>query len=271
MSKVLIVDSVSKKYQVQKNRPVTLKESIIRRLKGKHEAATVIWALRDVSFSVEKGQVVGIIGHNGAGKSTLLRLLCGLGRPTSGRIKTAGKISGILGLGSWFHPEMTGRETIITGGILNGFTESKIRSQVDQIIEFAELEEFIDIPVRNYSAGMFMRLAFSIEMNLDPEILVLDEILVVGDASFQEKCMERIKLFQNSGRTLIITSHEIGKIKEMSDEILIFEEGRLVKRGTPENASLYYEDLMRMRSERREAMQHEKDDGPNLVVYQGGK
>lgn len=257
MSIVLEADSISKKYNLRLNRSVTLKESVIRLLKGHLEPAITFWALRDVSFSVEQGQSLGIIGQNGAGKSTLLRLLCGLGRPTSGRIHTTGKISGLLELGAGFHPDMTGRENIVTGSFLTGLTNSNISSKVDEIIDFAELEDFIDIPVRNYSSGMYMRLAFAIEMNLDPDILVIDEILAVGDARFTEKCIDKINSFQKAGKTLIIASHVDDQIKKLCDETLVLEEGRLVMKGDPENAISCYGDLMRQRSEKRARLHQE--------------
>jgi lipopolysaccharide transport system ATP-binding protein len=269
MSTVLEIDSLSKKYYVQRNRPYTLKESIIRRLKGLHEPASIIWALRDVSFSVEKGISLGIVGHNGAGKSTLLRLLCGLGRPTNGHIKRIGQVSGLLELGNGFHPDMTGRENIMTGGLLNRLTIDKVRSHEEEIISFAELEEFIDQPVRTYSTGMYLRLAFSLAMHFEPDVLIIDEVLAVGDTSFQKKCFEKLSSFRDEGKTLIITSHDINQIQRLCDEVLVLEEGKLVTQGEPSLAIPLYNDLMRQRSERRAAHLYGENEKPNLMTEKG--
>jgi ABC-type polysaccharide/polyol phosphate transport system ATPase subunit len=269
MSTVLEIKSLSKKYYVQRSRPFTLKESIIRRLKGLHEQASTIWALRDVSFSVEKGESLGIIGHNGAGKSTLLRLLCGLGRPTNGHIKRIGQVSGLLELGNGFHQDMTGRENIMTGGLLNRLTVEKVKRCEEEIISFAELEEFIDQPVRTYSTGMFLRLAFSIAMHFEPDVLIIDEVLAVGDTSFQKKCFEKLSSFRNEGKTLIITSHDLNQIQKLCDEILVLEEGKLVTQGEPSLAIPLYNDLMRKRSDRRSAQLYADDEKPSLTTEKG--
>lgn len=200
MSAVLTVESVSKRYRIQRNRPITIKESIIRRLTGRYDRSNVFWALRDVNFSIEHGQTFGIIGHNGAGKSTLLRLLCGLGRPTSGRIRCGGMVNGLLELGSGFQPDMTGRENLVTGGILSGLTKRQVREKQDEIIAFAELEDFIDQPVRTYSNGMYLRLAFAAAIHFDPDVLVVDEVLAVGDSRFQQKCFEWLAPFGRPAR-----------------------------------------------------------------------
>lgn len=271
MSKVLVLESVSKKFQIQHNRPATLKESIIRRLKGNYERISTIWAIRDISFSVEQGQALGVIGHNGAGKSTLLRLVCGLGRPTTGRIHRIGQVSGLLELGSGFHPEMTGRENIMTGCLLNGLTPSEIREREDEIISFAELEEFIDIPVRNYSTGMYMRLAFSIAMNLNPDIFVIDEVLAVGDYRFQQKCINKLKSFRKDCKTLIITSHDTDQLKKICDEVLVLEEGRLAVKGNPDNAIGCYYDLMRQRTAKRAALLSGESIELSLENYNGNR
>jgi lipopolysaccharide transport system ATP-binding protein len=160
MTTALTVDSVSKSFRLKRSRPTSLKESMIEYVTGRRQGDEILWALRDVTFTVEQGRALGIIGHNGAGKSTLLRLLCGLGRPTSGCIKHAGYVSGLLELGSGLHLDMTGRENIMTAGILNGLTKRQVRAQSDEIIAFSELEEFINQPVRTYSNGMYLRLAF---------------------------------------------------------------------------------------------------------------
>ena len=165
------IENVSKRFWVQRNRPMTLRDSVQRWLHRKHSSASSLWALRDISFSVEQGQVLGVIGHNGAGKSTLLRLLCGLGRPTSGRIFHDGPVSGILELGGGFHADLTGRQNIVTVGILNGLTNAEIKARAQAIIAFAEMEEFIDQPVRTYSSGMYLRLAFAAATEFDPAIL----------------------------------------------------------------------------------------------------
>ncbi|MCF6158757.1 MAG: ABC transporter ATP-binding protein [wastewater metagenome] len=253
MPPILIVESVSKQFQIQHNRPVTLKESIIRRLTGRYDKSSTFFALRDVSFSVEKGRTLGIIGHNGAGKSTLLRLLCGLGRPTKGRIKRLGQINGLLELGSGFHLDMTGRENLITGGILSGLMKRQVKEQEQKIIEFAELEEFIDQPVRTYSSGMFLRLAFATAVHFDPDVLIIDEVLAVGDSRFQKKCLDRLASFHTDGKTLILTSHDPDQIKSLCDEVLVLEEGRKVMQGDTESAMNCYNDLMRQRTEKRSA------------------
>jgi lipopolysaccharide transport system ATP-binding protein len=270
MSKVVEIESVSKKFEIQRNRPFTLKESIIRRLKGVHDPIKTIWALRDVSFSVEKGKSLGIIGHNGAGKSTLLRLICGLGRPTSGRILRIGQVSGLLELGSGFHPDMTGRENIVTGGLLNGLTIEQVKAYEDDIIAFAELEDFIDQPVRTYSKGMYLRLAFSTAMQFDPELLVIDEVLTVGDTSFKAKCYNRLAQFRSKGKTMIIVSHSMEEIEKLCDEVIVLEEGCFVMKDAPSAAINNYYDLMHRRTERRAAELYGSQPYKSLRVLEQG-
>jgi lipopolysaccharide transport system ATP-binding protein len=254
MPEVLIVESVSKRFEIHRNRPTTLKEAIVRGLAGRNDkSATTFWALRDVSFSVGQGGTFGIIGHNGAGKSTLLRLVCGLGRPTTGKIRRVGRLGSLLELGSGFNLEMSGRENMITGGILSGLTRRQVTAMQDEIISFAEMEEFIDQPVRTYSTGMYLRLAFATAIHFDPDFLVIDEVLAVGDSRFQQKCRERLNAFRAAGKTMILVSHDIQQVRSMCDEVLVLEQGRLVMREEPESAINCYLDLMRQRTERRAA------------------
>lgn len=254
MTEMLIAENVSKCFRVGRNRYPTIKEALIHRLKGEKPVLSEVWALRNVGFSVNKGQSLGIIGHNGAGKSTLLRLLCGLGRPSSGAIHRTGSVGSLLELGSGFDPELSGRENLMTSGILSGLRKRQVQALQDDIIAFAELEEFIDQPVRTYSSGMYVRLAFSSAIQMDYDILVIDEILAVGDSRFQKKCIEQLTTFRKSGKTLILTSHDLDQIKHLCDEVLVLEDGRLAMQGDPENAIQCYHDLMRKRTERRASM-----------------
>ena len=268
---VLEVESVSKKFKVSRNRPLTLKESVIRRLKGNQDSDSVIWALRDVSFSVKEGEAVGIIGHNGAGKTTLLRLLCGLGRPTSGQIRILGQISGLLELGGCFHLDMTGRENIMTSGVLNGLTKKEVRAREQEIITFAELEDFIDQPVRTYSSGMYLRLAFSSAIFCDPDVLIIDEVLAVGDVSFQQKCVKKLSSFRKNGKTLILTSHDTDQIQKTCDVVIVLDEGNLVMQDEPHNAIQYYYKLMNQRNQSRAALIYGEDQLPNLETESGAR
>jgi lipopolysaccharide transport system ATP-binding protein len=240
-------------------------------MSGRYQKSRTLWALRDVSFYMEKGDVLGIIGHNGAGKSTLLRLLSGLGQPTSGRIHRSGIVSALLELGTGFHPDLTGRENILTAGLLNGLTTRQVRSGEEEIIAFAELEDFIDQPVRTYSSGMYLRLAFAVATHFDPEILILDEILAVGDARFQQKCLERLLAFRKAGKTLILTSHDSAQIETLCDEVLVLEEGRVAMQGEPEDAVRCYHDLMRQRTEKRAAVLSGEALSPSLAVAEGSR
>lgn len=269
MSAVLTVESLSKQFYLQRGRPATLRELSTRWLSGRHEKRRLLWALRDVSFSVEQGVVLGIIGHNGAGKSTLLRLLCGLGRPTSGRIHRVGLVSGLLELGGGFHADLTGRDNILTVGLLNGLTKRQVEEEEEKIIAFAELEEFIDQPIRTYSSGMYLRLAFAVAMHFDPDVLILDEVLAVGDMRFQQKCLERLEAFREAGKTLILTSHDTTQIQNLCDEVIVLEEGRLAIQDTPERAIQYYNDLMRQRTENRAAQLLGETESPPLTITVG--
>ena len=250
---VVTVEKVSKRFRVRPFRPLTLKESVIKRLTRRHDPGHILWALREVSFSIPKGRAVGIIGHNGAGKTTLLRLLCGLGLPTSGRIHRAGNVGGLLELGTGFHPDMTGRENLITGGILSGLTRQEVRAKQNEIIAFSELEEFIDQPIRTYSSGMYLRLAFSTAIHFDPELLIIDEILSVGDSRFQKRCLERLKAFRLAGNSLVLASHDLDQVKNLCDEVIVLEDGRVIMQGEPESAVRCYHELMRQRTEKRSA------------------
>jgi lipopolysaccharide transport system ATP-binding protein len=251
---VLAAEAVSKRFRSVRWRPM-LKETLLQRLSpGPRPSHEYTWALRDVSFSVLRGDAFGIIGHNGAGKSTLLRLLCGVGLPTSGRVARHGHVHGLLELGSGFHGDLTGRENLRTGGILSGFTEREVREREAAIVAFAELEEVIDQPVRTYSNGMYLRLAFATATHFDPDVLVVDEVLAVGDARFQQKCLERLRAFRAGGGTLVITSHVPQHFEALCREVLVLEEGRVVMSGDPAEAMRRYDDLLVERTRRRTAL-----------------
>ncbi len=265
------VENVSKRFRVQRNSPMTLRGYVQQLLNRKLDRVSNFWALRDVSFTVDNGRVLGIIGHNGAGKSTLLRLLCGLGRPTSGRIFNDGQVSGILELGGGFHSDLTGRQNIATIGILNGMTKSDWRAREQKIIAFAEMEEFIDQPVRTYSSGMYVRLAFAAATEFDPAILILDEVLAVGDQRFQKKCLDRIATFRQAGKTMIVTSHDAEQIQSLCDEVLVLEEGRAMMHGDPKSALSCYYDLMRQRTDKRIAQLSGGTAVAALIANQGNR
>lgn len=251
MPTLVSVENVSKKFSIEKKRPTSLTETLLSRLLGRYDHGREFWALDDVSFSLEKGRVLGIIGHNGAGKTTLLRLISGLGRPTSGRIRSSGKIGTLLELGSGFQGELTGHQNLITGGILTGLRKREVLEREEEIIAFAELEDFIDQPMRTYSSGMFLRLAFTTAILFDPDFLVIDEVLAVGDSRFQQKCLNRLQDFRMGGKSIILVSHSMEQVAALCDEVLVLEEGRVAIHADPETAINHYHDLMRQRTERK--------------------
>ena len=270
MDIVLEAEKVSKRFRIATNRPATFKELFIQRMKGRSSrSADELWALREISFTLKKGRSVGIIGHNGAGKSTLLRLICGLGRPTTGKIQYWGKIGSLLELGGGFNSEMTGRENLIMGGILGGLSKRQVESLQNEIIAFAELEKSIDQPVRTYSSGMYLRLAFATAIHFDPDFLIIDELLAVGDSRFQQKCLDRLKSFRMAGKSLLIVSHNLDQIRAYCDEVLVMEEGRILMQGDPESALRFYYDIMKKRTESRQAKMEFVQ--PSLPIQQGNR
>jgi len=200
-------------------------------------------ALENISFEVKDKDVVGIIGKNGAGKSTTLGLIAGVLKPTNGRVEVNGRIAPLLELGAGFHPDLTGRENIILNGILLGMTKREILSKLDSIIEFSELGEFIDQPIRIYSSGMLSRLGFSVAVHVDPEILLIDEVLSVGDFKFQEKSKNKIYEFKERGKTIIFVSHDIGMVEELCDKVILIHEHKLLYQGDVKKGVEIYEQL----------------------------
>jgi lipopolysaccharide transport system ATP-binding protein len=209
------------------------------------------WALREVNFRVAQGDMVGIIGRNGAGKSTLLRLIGGVGRPDEGSIEVQGRIGAFLDLVAGFRPDLTGSENVFVGGVIAGLTRREVSQRFDSIVAFAELEDFIDNPLRAYSTGMRMRLAFSVAVHTDPEVLLIDEVLAVGDLAFRNKCFERITQFQREGCTILLVSHDVDQIRDLCDEALWLRDGRLVSHGDPEMVVGKYAAQMRTETARR--------------------
>ncbi|MHB8624626.1 MAG: ABC transporter ATP-binding protein [Aggregatilineales bacterium] len=208
-------------------------------LRGNASAAAnlteTIWALKDVSFEVKKGEVVGIIGRNGAGKSTLLKILSQITEPTEGRVKLYGRVGALLEVGTGFHSELTGRENIYLNGAILGMSRAEINRKFDEIVAFAEVEKFIDTPVKRYSSGMYLRLAFAVAAHLEPEILLVDEVLAVGDAAFQKKCLGKMSDVAGQGRTVLFVSHNIGAIRVLSNRVFLLANGSIVALGSPEN------------------------------------
>ena len=241
MRSIIKVESLSKQYRIGgvNNTYSTLRDALataaraplqrLRRTRN-HEANT-IWALKDVSFEVWPGEVIGIIGRNGAGKSTLLKILSRITEPTSGRLELYGRSASLLEVGTGFHPELTGRENTYLNGAILGMTKSEIKRKFDEIVAFAEIEKFIDTPVKFYSSGMYVRLAFAVAAHLEPEILVLDEVLAVGDTAFQQKCLGKMRDVSSHGRTVLLVSHSMATVGQLCAKTIWLNEGRLEEFG----------------------------------------
>jgi ABC-type polysaccharide/polyol phosphate transport system ATPase subunit len=197
------------------------------------DTENVLWALREVSFEVQRGEALGLIGPNGAGKTTILKLVSRITRPTEGTVSTRGRLSSLIELGAGFHPELSGRENVFLNGVLLGLTRRQIAQRFDDIVAFAELRRFIDMPVKRYSSGMHARLGFAVAAHVDPDILLVDEIFAVGDASFQRKCFDYIRTFLNSGKTAIFVSHHVSVVEQLCSRVLWLEQGRIAMLGKP--------------------------------------
>jgi lipopolysaccharide transport system ATP-binding protein len=234
-------ESVSKIFKANRHRPRSFQEAVIslghRRQVPREEA---FWVLRDVSFVIQHGETVGLIGENGAGKSTALKLMARTVLPTTGRVTLNGKVSALLELGAGFHPDLSGRENIFLSGSLMGLSRAYLQARFDEIVAFSELEPFMDMPVKHYSSGMYMRLAFAISAHIDPDILLVDEVLAVGDQAFQTKCLWRINHLQQRGATIVIVSHDAGMIARLCQRAIWLDEGRVCGDGRPADVIAAY-------------------------------
>lgn len=242
---VITVENIGKKFRLRNSGTRTLKSAILDTLRFRGGATHDFWALKDVAFTVGQGETLGIIGINGAGKSTLLSLIAGTKQPTEGNIQTRGTISCLLELGAGFHPDLTGRENVLLSGAIMGLSQTQMKSRMNAIIEFAELPEFIDQPVKHYSSGMYVRLGFAVAVEVNPDILLIDEVLAVGDAAFQRKCIQRMDEFRQKGKTMLIISHDLRTIQSISDRILFLNDGKVFGIGDPQSMVHSYESLSR--------------------------
>jgi ABC-2 type transport system ATP-binding protein len=227
---VVVVENVSKKYRLYRERNNSLKIAIMR---GGRAKVDMFWALQDVSFEVYEGSTTGLIGENGSGKSTMLKCLARILRPDTGSVSVTGKMSALLELGAGFHPELSGRENVFLNGAILGLKQKELAAKFDDIVDFAGIGQYIDEPVKNYSSGMYVRLGFSVAINVEPDILLVDEVLAVGDEAFQRKCLERFADLKNSGKTVIIVSHSMGSVINMCDHVIWFKKGRKMADGDP--------------------------------------
>lgn len=233
--KVIDFENVTKVYKIYKNKPTTLKEKVINFLLRRNKLETIeINVLKDVSYSIYKGETVGIIGRNGAGKSTSLKLIAKIINPDNGKITVKGSVSSLLEIGAGFQPDLTGKENVYLYGSILGLPKKYIRDHYEEIVEFSELSDFMNTPVKNYSSGMYMRLAFSVAIHVDPDILLLDEVLAVGDANFQKKCMNKLKEIQSKGKTIVFVSHDMSSVKNLCDRIIYIGDDGEIEFGEPD-------------------------------------
>lgn len=243
---VVQIANVSKRFRIYHERNVTLKQTLVARRRGQFEE---FWALRDVTVDVANGEALGIIGENGSGKSTLLKCVAGILIQDKGTISVEGRLASLLEVGAGFHPDFTGRENIYLNGAILGLPRRYIKSVLDDIVSFAELDQFIDNPVKTYSSGMYTRLGFSIAVNLDPDILLVDEVLSVGDEAFQRRCMERINAIRAEGRTLVFVSHALGSVRAVCDRCLWIDHGVIRQLGDVDAVLTAYLDEVNRREE----------------------
>ncbi|MCL4112312.1 UNVERIFIED_CONTAM: hypothetical protein GTU68_015042 [Idotea baltica] len=225
MAKSIIVEDLGKKFDITPHDDQSLRTNLQRAVKLRFSKKTAFWALRHISFDVEEGEVFGFIGANGSGKSTLLKILSKIVVPTEGRVELRGKVNSLLEVGTGFHPELTGRENIFLNGSILGLKRAEIRSKFDAIVDFSEIGAFLDTPVKWYSSGMYVRLAFSVAAHLDPDILIVDEVLSVGDQSFQRKCIEKMEVEVFQGRSVLLVSHNLEVVRRLCDRVMLLDQG----------------------------------------------
>ena len=253
---IILVEGVGKKYRLRhqsKERYATLRDALAQKAKAifnfTHSSQKVrkaapcdedFWALKDLNFEIKHGEVVGIIGHNGAGKSTLLKILSRITEPTAGRITLRGRVASLLEVGTGFHPELTGRENIFLNGAILGMTKAEIKGKFDEIVAFAEVERFLDTPVKRYSSGMYVRLAFAVAAHLEPEILIIDEVLAVGDAEFQKKCLGKMERVSKEGRTVLFVTHDMQSISTLTSRAILLDSGRVSLQGKTTDVISHY-------------------------------
>ena len=244
MAAAIEISQVSKRFRVNHQRHADLKGRILGL--GRRAPREDFWALHELGFEVADGETVGLLGHNGSGKSTLLKCVAGIMQPSTGYIRTVGRTASLLELGAGFHPELTGRENVFMNGQILGLKNRDIERRFDEIVEFAELEQFIDQQVKHYSSGMYVRLGFAVATNVDPDVLLIDEVLAVGDEAFQRKCLNRIRQFQREGRTMMFVSHSPELVRQICDRAVVLDHGHLIGIGPPGEAiRTFRQSLMR--------------------------
>jgi ABC-type polysaccharide/polyol phosphate transport system ATPase subunit len=262
MSKpAIVVNNVWRKYKIYQDKPTTLKEKILYRSKGVFQEK---WVLQDISVTIEQGKMVGLIGRNGSGKSTLLKILTKILQPDKGTVEIYGRVSSLLELGAGFHMDFTGRENIYMNASIFGLSKKEIDKKIDGIIKFSELEAYIDNPVRTYSSGMYMRLAFSIAIHVDPDVLLIDEILAVGDAAFQKKCIAKIEEFKRLGKTIVFVSHDNGTMERLCDEVYWIHESKVKLSGNPHDVIREYLDFLTDTEEKRLTLEEEQKNNETI-------
>lgn len=245
MSTIIKVENLSKSYRIgARQQSATLRDVITNTIKSpfrkSNEDETTFWALKDINFEVKTGEVLGIIGRNGAGKSTLLKILSRITKPTKGKAELKGRVGSLLEVGTGFHTELTGRENIYLNGAILGMKHEEIKKKFDEIVAFAEYEQFLDTPVKHFSSGMYMRLAFSVAAHLEPEILIVDEVLAVGDSEFQKKCLGKMDEVSKTGRTILFVSHQMGTIAQLCQKVIMLDKGSLVMEGKTDTVIEHY-------------------------------
>ena len=241
-SNALEVDHLTKTFKLHKNKVNSIKGLIAQR--GRRNVYEEFVALDDVSFEVKEGEVFGVIGHNGSGKSTLLKCMAGILQPNQGSVRVEKRMSALLELGAGFHPELSGRDNVFLNAAILGMARRDIAKRFDEIVAFSELEEFIDSPVKTYSSGMYIRLAFAVAINVDPKLLIVDEILAVGDITFQQRCLEKFVDFRNEGRTIVLVTHDLMSVKNMCDRAIWLTHGKMTGEGDPADLVVSYTETM---------------------------
>ncbi|WP_010240328.1 ABC transporter ATP-binding protein [Clostridium arbusti] len=258
---VIEFKNVTKHFKIYQNKNYSLKEKFLAKVLNRDKVQVqIIDVLKDASFTIEKGETVGIIGENGTGKSTSLKLISNILKPNAGEIIVNGKISSLLEIGVGFQPDLSGRENVYMYGSILGLSKSEIDDRYDRIVDFAELRNFMDTPVKNYSSGMYMRLAFSVAVSVDPDILLVDEVLAVGDANFQKKCLDKIQSFKEEGKTIVFVSHDMGIVKKICDRVIFIKKGGFVIEDTPERMIGLYMKLLYSSSDEKDKISNEIEE-----------